>query len=196
MNRKERYEGLVHAFSLFSLLGVVALSLYIQYLYGGYSSFGRFLDEGRIYLALAAVEIVAGVWAIFGRSLPFLLSSSALLMVGIISENREASLSLTLLFAALFISYFELTHLSIKLAHTVKEDRRNLPYVVRTYLRSLSVLLLLAALSVFASLIIYNHLAGYGIAMLLTVYGFMLASAILFLALLGLRYVLRNLSQK
>ena len=191
MGRSEKYELLIHALALLLLFAVVGLSLYIQYLYGHYESYREFIATGRFYIILALLEIAAGTWAIFGRSLPFLLSSSALLMVGIISEDRDAGLALTLSFSALFISYFELAHLSLKLTYTEKEGRENLPYVVRTYLRSLAVLVLLAVVSVLISLKIHRYIASYGIAMLLTVYGFMVASAALFLMLLGLRYIIK-----
>ena len=192
-----KYEMLVQTLSLIFLLAVAGISLYIQYLFGHYSSYQDFLDAGKIYPILALIEITAGIWAILGRSLPFLLSSSALLLVGIISENREAPLYLTLAFSVLFIAYFELAHLGIKLSHTGKsEGAQNRPYVVRTYLRSLSIILILTAVSVFASVVIHIYIERYGIAMFRTVYGFMLASAFLFILLLAARYLVRRFIAK
>ena len=197
VRRARKYETLVQALSLMFLLAVAGISLYIQYLFGHYSSYQDFLANGKIYFILALIEITAGIWAILGRSLPFLLSSSALLLIGIISENREATLYLTLAFSVLFIAYFELTHLGIKLSHTGKsEGARNRPYVVRTYLRSLSIILILTAVSVFASVMIHSYIERYGIAMLRTVYGFMLASALLFIVLLAARYLVRRFIAK
>jgi|GEM_PF-2581448 len=191
VKRAIRYERLVRLLSITLLIAVAGISIYIQYLYGHYDSYHDFLDRGRIYLLIALIEIAAGIWAIIGRSLPFLLSSSALLITGIISENREAELHLTIAFSTLFIAYFELTHLSIKLSRTGKEEgAENRPFVVRTYLRSLAIILTAAALSLFISVSMHAYLATYRIAMLRTVYGFILASASLFIILLVIRYIL------
>jgi len=191
--RAKRYEILVQTLALIFLLAVVGISFYIHYLFGHYPSYRDFLNTERTYLILSLIEITAGMWAIFGRSLPFLLSSSALLLIGIISENREAPLYIILAFSVFFITYFELTHLGIKLSHTGKdEEAQNRPYVVRTYLRSLSVILILTTAFVFASVEIHSYIEGYGIAMFHTVYGFMLASAFIFLVLLGVRYFARR----
>lgn len=193
VKRAKLYERLVRLLAIILLIAVVGITLYIQYLYGHYDSYHDFLDRGRVYLLLALIEIAASLWAIAGRSLPFLLSSSALLIIGIVSENRDAEPYLTIAFSTLFIAYFELTHLSIKLSHTGKEEgAENRPFVVRTYLRSLAVILTATALSLFISERIHEYLAGYRIAMLRTVYGFMLASGTLFIILLAIRYVLRH----